>query len=202
MRECGLKQSQEAEKARQWVTPHAGVWIETESNRPKDNINVSLPMRECGLKQQSTCPNPKPKWVTPHAGVWIETPPLWSPLWSPLVTPHAGVWIETSLSPYLSIPLTESLPMRECGLKPLRKSVTTLTMVTPHAGVWIETSLHPAPKLLCIVTPHAGVWIETNNIMKYIIKDGSLPMRECGLKLVTSVICDLFVSHSPCGSVD
>ena len=35
------------------VTPHAGVWIETYITRPSLCSDLSLPMRECGLKQQA-----------------------------------------------------------------------------------------------------------------------------------------------------
>jgi len=58
---------------RSYVTPHAGVWIET----------------TCGIRQQQQA------LVTPHAGVWIET--LFQKHLSSrfFVTPHAGVWIET-----------------------------------------------------------------------------------------------------------
>jgi len=55
MQACGLKHPQLGciEIAR-IVTPHAGVWIETQ-----------------GRKQQA-----KRQIVTPHAGVWIETPTI------------------------------------------------------------------------------------------------------------------------------
>ncbi len=54
MRECGLKLvSHEAPRFNHGVTPHAGVWIET------DPFTVASPTTQ----------------VTPHAGVWIETAP-------------------------------------------------------------------------------------------------------------------------------
>jgi len=56
------------------VTPHTGVWIETNE-----------------LEWKKICR----KVVTPHTGVWIETNCYsWSWPWA-LVTPHTGVWIET-----------------------------------------------------------------------------------------------------------
>ena len=57
----------------------------------------------------------------------------------------------------------KSLPMRECGLKRLSLFLSLIVLVvTPHAGVWIETRNTPLTSLIGIVTPHAGVWIETN----------------------------------------
>ena len=55
------------------VTPHTGVWIET----------------------NSICQTKLLTGFTPHTGVWIETLPLpWLPC-RLTVTPHTGVWIET-----------------------------------------------------------------------------------------------------------
>ena len=51
MRECGLKPLFEVSREISEVTPHAGVWIETNA---------------VGLLHLT-------KYVTPHAGVWIET---------------------------------------------------------------------------------------------------------------------------------
>ena len=51
-------------------------------------------------------------------------------------------------------------------------------------GVWIETLLGIRICLLASVTPHVGVWIETPGAVKQDIKDASLPMWECGLKLL------------------
>ena len=53
MRECGLKHDAITQYPIEYVTPHAGVWIET----------IVSP------SYTSTCV------VTPHAGVWIETLP-------------------------------------------------------------------------------------------------------------------------------
>ncbi len=55
-----------------------------------------------------------------------------------------------------------SLPMRECGLKPICWDMhRAQSQVTPHAGVWIETTQHISMPSKDFVTPHAGVWIET-----------------------------------------
>ena len=55
------------------VTPHAGVWIETELIELPEVFFWSLPMRECGLKQVGRAVIILCREVTPHAGVWIET---------------------------------------------------------------------------------------------------------------------------------
>ena len=74
--------------------------------------------------------------------------------------------------------------------------------VTPHAGVWIETSKSFYIDFKFIVTPHAGVWIETvlQDCIAHLCM--SLPMRECGLKLLLVRKIVLENGHSPCGSVD
>ena len=54
------------------VTPHAGVWIEIESDA--NNGHAEL--------------------VTPHAGVWIEIIFRMNLIITLEVPPHAGVWIE------------------------------------------------------------------------------------------------------------
>ena len=77
------------------VTPHAGVWIETWNASIEFEGVTSLPMRECGLKLKPGSFHRQKLVVTPHAGVWIETIWLLLHLFCCLVTPHAGVWIET-----------------------------------------------------------------------------------------------------------
>ena len=57
------------------VTPHVGVWIET---------NQTI---ECFCDEE----------VTPHVGVWIETKQLDNYIKQESVTPHVGVWIETNM---------------------------------------------------------------------------------------------------------
>ena len=60
--------------------------------------------------------------------------------------------------------------------------------VTPRAGVWIETPTMQGISHPPHVTPRAGVWIETG---WFITSDNyklSLPVRECGLKLVGVLI--------------
>ena len=60
--------------------------------------------------------------------------------------------------------------------------------VTPRAGVWIEMEVPEILKDLGIVTPRAGVWIEIPPIPAPSIVSVSLPVRECGLKLICSKI--------------
>ena len=75
MWECGLKQTYAFGLKRSFVTPHVGVWIET-------NVNYLI----------SHIDN-----VTPHVGVWIETFFKRIVLCRCCVTPHVGVWIETKM---------------------------------------------------------------------------------------------------------
>ena len=76
------------------VTPHVGVWIETNVRIKIICSETSLPTWECGLKHEM-------KWgemklhVTPHVGVWIETSGSVIRTQTNPVTPHVGVWIET-----------------------------------------------------------------------------------------------------------
>ena len=60
------------------VTPHVGVWIETQIWQ---NIGAT-------------------DWVTPHVGVWIETYDYVLGAFVTTVTPHVGVWIETMILRY------------------------------------------------------------------------------------------------------
>ena len=50
MWECGLKQKVDGSIREAYVTPHVGVWIETDCYRPVALFYRSLPMWECGLK--------------------------------------------------------------------------------------------------------------------------------------------------------
>ena len=80
------------------------------------------------------------------------------------VTPCAGVWIEIkNFGTYLA---------------PI--------YVTPCAGVWIEISGNVDPVQNLGVTPCAGVWIEMLTCHSLVLVIVSLPVRECGLKLVLS----------------
>ena len=63
--------------------------------------------------------------------------------------------------------------------------------------MWIEITLFCCPDRRYVVTPRAGVWIE-------IIRHGidraaywSLPVRECGLKLITNIIYAIFINVTP-----
>ena len=74
LRECGLKQLAPLRQERpQYVTPLAGVWIETDNTPESKQAKMSLPLRECGLKQVGRREYQWDMPVTPLAGVWIET---------------------------------------------------------------------------------------------------------------------------------
>ena len=78
------------------VTPHVGVWIETE------NYTLTTIMQN----------------VTPHVGVWIETSEEEAQKVIDAVTPHVGVWIETRKRLARNERTTLSHLMQVCGLKP------------------------------------------------------------------------------------
>ena len=81
---------------------------------------------------------------------------------------------------------SSSLPMWECGLKLFCAHRSSLRKeVTPHVGVWIETLDNPFCDFVLHVTPHVGVWIETFLNCSFIGSFTSLPMWECGLKLIS-----------------
>ena len=78
-------------------------------------------------------------------------------------------------------------------------------IVAPLAGAWIEIGYEEQrPDRKRIVAPLAGAWIEIKPyVAKYGTSEGSLPLRERGLKSRKSKgrrragYC-----RSPCGSVD
>ena len=146
------------------VTPLAGVWIEIlRSSFSLIGTEMSLPLRECGLKLiMYSCTMQKQK-VTPLAGVWIE------------IVPFVANKQRKRMS----------LPLRECGLKFYEKKLITYPRtVTPLAGVWIEIISSQFQQLSFSVTPLAGVWIEIPNQLSVLVLKPSLPLRECGLKLM------------------
>jgi len=183
VRECGLKRlSGMHRRSRCKVTPRAGVWIETGDGDCFRLPNVSLPVRECGLKQH-----------TPLCSYWRQ---------SSLPVRECGLKRGQQLACRNAL---RSLPVRECGLKPrYRVEGIVLRSVTPRAGVWIETTSNMGSRKSCrsslpvrecglkpgnaefsghrdLVTPRAGVWIETQ------FQSTSTAPRS---------------RHSPCGSVD
>ena len=122
----------------QFVTPYAGVWIETYYFKLSYNLLLSHPMRVCGLKLRIREHNINSRRVTPYAGVWIETHPRIRFRVCYIVTPYAGVWIETQANAN-NASAALSHPMRVCGLKLTFAFFSKLQFVTPYAGVWIET---------------------------------------------------------------
>ena len=74
MRERGLKRNRfRPISLLNIVAPHAGAWIETDSNKCNIGRLMSLPMRERGLKQDTLVGAVIGSAVAPHAGAWIET---------------------------------------------------------------------------------------------------------------------------------
>ena len=60
--------------------------------------------------------------------------------------------------------------------------------VTPLAGVWIEIMHLISTWQHKHVTPLAGVWIEIEVLSWHLSESRSLPLRECGLKSITSPV--------------
>ena len=55
-----------------YITPHAGVWIEILEINSFTKTYGSRPTRACGLKLGYLLPRKHGMNITPHAGVWIE----------------------------------------------------------------------------------------------------------------------------------
>ena len=142
-------------------------------------------MRECGLKRPTDRDSAYEFLVTPLAGVWIETLHLISYRILKESLPLRECGLKLAVLQQISMGM-RSLPLRECGLKPLFSSAyITAIKVTPLAGVWIETTCNFTRSRFHQVTPLAGVWIETIFIaVSFDDAHASLPLRECGLKLV------------------
>ncbi len=94
------------------------MWIEIYGSEEYDELEeLSLPLRECGLKLYHNLLWSIILKVTPLAGVWIEIAGPGSGSVGGLVTPLAGVWIEIKFKLKNMDLFKESLPLRECGLK-------------------------------------------------------------------------------------
>ena len=136
--------------------------------------------------------------------MWIEILLPTSSVCNYIVTPLAGVWIEIYCRLDLLVP-TESLPLRECGLKlasggccgwlaaslPLRECGLKYllwhpSLIYPPSLPLRECGLKFSPlhgySVGLHVTPLAGVWIEIPCNTESGSDAKSLPLRECGLK--------------------
>ncbi len=182
---------------------------------------LSLPMRECGLKQSFSFLTIQGKKVTPHAGVWIETLFYYVSTCYNTSLPMRECGLKR-IQTELLFPIKQSLPMRECGLKQMiGKQMDTeiashspcgsvdwniysgffsfmFSTVTPHAGVWIETIKLKAPCCsVCCHSPCGSVDWNTDVYPKDYFTIKSLPMRECGLKLVIVLWASLMAPSLP-----
>ena len=83
-----------------------------------------------------------------------------------------------------------SLPIRERGLKLVYSPIIAQAiLVAPHTGAWIETYFPAEFLFQPVVAPHTGAWIETHwESAATLTRNGSLPIRERGLKLSASQI--------------
>ena len=80
------------------VAPFVGVWIEIQLLHTLQQVLMSLPSWECGLKSNSSHFLTGIDKVAPFVGVWIEI--VWNHC-SPhklSVAPFVGVWIEIGKS--------------------------------------------------------------------------------------------------------
>ena len=97
------------------------------------------------------------------------------------VTPLAGVWVEMDETIVKNHPWTESLPLRECGLK-----------LTQY-GLRIRTKESLPLRECGLKSCRSSVDLDRRR---------SLPLRECGLKSqAEKEELRHGKSHSPCGSV-
>ena len=138
-------------------------------------------MRECGLKSDRSLRGSKSANVTPRAGVWIEIikPGAAGNLSESLPVRECGLKFDNPQDH--GYPGEPSLPVRECGLKyidRIERARQTLSLPVRECGL---KSYFPA----C-----------------YMSICSSLPVRECGLKFPVLPIGQLLYCHSPCGSVD
>ena len=151
-------------------------------------------------------------------GVWIEIQELQCRLSLRKVTPLVGVWIEInrngkSRRRKTSLPLWEcglkcftpanvkkwlvSLPLWECGLKLCAVvAVAALSRHSPCGSVdW--NLLHYMQNASGFVTPLVGVWIEIAWHQNVHFLYLSLPLWECGLKLIYSSLLYLIRIVTP-----
>ena len=78
-----------------------------------------------------------------------------------IVAPLAGAWIEIAWPLSSSVRPTQSLPLRERGLKfDQTRHKMLVHPVAPLAGAWIEICLAAPINHSCFVAPLAGAWIE------------------------------------------
>ena len=111
-------------RARSYVAPFAGAWIEITLPPFFDMRLWSLPSRERGLKYIIPQIQKGGDMVAPFAGAWIEIPSLCSYCLPVCVAPFAGAWIE---------------------IKDWYFEDATVA-VAPFAGAWIEIVRKPHDK--------------------------------------------------------
>ncbi len=77
-----------------YVAPRAGAWIEAPNCEHFWETLESLPVRERGLKRQTSKHRHILASVAPRAGAWIEAFSYSSQKFFLFVAPRAGAWIE------------------------------------------------------------------------------------------------------------
>ena len=99
------------------VTPFAGVWIEIGNIINHKRTDLSLPLRECGLKCSTRHQKQERLLSLPLRECGLKSKAKGGKPQDKNVTPFAGVWIEICLFALLLYAGKWSLPLRECGLK-------------------------------------------------------------------------------------
>ena len=75
------------------------------------------------------------------------------------------MWIEIFSPLAIVLMISQSPPIRRCGLKSWSIPLDILlTIVTSHTEVWIEINPDLVLPLIIIVTSHTEVWIEINTV--------------------------------------
>ena len=206
------------------VTPLAGVWIEINSSRNTPFMQLSLPLRECGLKYAKLLGSVQKSRHSPCGSVdwnrscpWLQGTlsshsPCGSVDWNRYlrwywtqgsVTPLAGVWIEIR-DPYpLKLGTLPSLPLRECGLKYIRG---LKNFICPRHSPCGSVDWNAWNGLLIYIRiRHSPCGSVDWNFRSYYSRGYTFGHSPCGSVDWNSTAPGCFLiglSHSPCGSVD
>ncbi len=107
---------------------------------------------------------------------------------TPRVTPYTGVWIEIPLSPQRA-PSVPSLPIRECGLKFVRKNTNiapNMSLPIRECGLKSFYQTVQTPQAPSLPIRECGLKCQWRPCIHLLFP--SLPIRECGLKYGICII--------------
>ena len=143
------------------VAPHAGAWIEINSNHPCAPSASSRSPRGGVDRNQRISTALSAIGVAPHAGAWIEIMLAQNLLNNlPRRSPRGGV--DRNPLPRNK----ERGPARRSPRGGVDRNTDTVFAapmnldVAPHAGAWIEIRFPLFASFVVSVAPHAGAWIE------------------------------------------